>query len=92
MFVEFAKNAGVQFRYNTEVVSIDPWAGVVTTRKGTKLTADVIVGADGYKSVVRPVVVGPEGLKGVSDKRISVKYVQLFDHQQIITTDVDWRS
>jgi salicylate hydroxylase len=77
MFVEFAKNAGVQFRYNTQVVSVDPWAGVVITSKGSRLTADVIVGADGYKSVVRPVVVGPEGIQGVLDKRISVKYVLL---------------
>jgi salicylate hydroxylase len=73
MFVEFAVNAGVQFRYSTEVISVDPWAGVVTTRSGARLTADVIVGADGYKSVVRPVVVGPEGMKGAPDKRISVK-------------------
>ncbi|KAG1893479.1 uncharacterized protein F5891DRAFT_1196327 [Suillus fuscotomentosus] len=72
MFVEFAKNAGVQFRYNTEVVSVDPWKGVVVTRKGARLSADVIIGADGYRSVVRPVVVGPEGIKGVLDKRVSV--------------------
>lgn len=72
MFVEFAKSAGVQFRYNTEVVSVDPWKGVVITRKGAKLSADVIIGADGYRSVVRPVVVGPEGMKGVLDKRVSV--------------------
>jgi len=73
MFVDLAQNAGVQFRYNTEAVAVDPWAGVVMTRTGARLTADVIVGADGYKGVVRPVVVGPEGLRGVSDKRISVK-------------------
>ncbi|KAG1764275.1 hypothetical protein EV702DRAFT_1182618 [Suillus placidus] len=72
MFVEFAKSAGVQFRYNTEVVSVDPWKGVVITRKGAKLSADVIIGADGYRSVVRRVVVGPEGMKGVLDKRVSV--------------------
>ncbi|KAG1874991.1 hypothetical protein F4604DRAFT_1880826 [Suillus subluteus] len=72
IFVEYAKNAGVQFRYNTEVVSVDPWKGMVIMRNGAKLSADVIVGADGYRSVVRPVVVGPEGVKGVLDKRVSV--------------------
>ncbi|OJA16435.1 hypothetical protein AZE42_03807 [Rhizopogon vesiculosus] len=96
MFVEFAKNAGVQFRYNTEVVSVDPWAGVVTTRKGAKLTADVIVGADGYNSIVRPVVVGPEGLKGISDKRISVNITVPTDlmrqHQDLVplTVSPEW--
>ncbi|KAG1744496.1 hypothetical protein EDD22DRAFT_958620 [Suillus occidentalis] len=60
------------FLYMQEVVSVDPWKGVVITRKGAKLSADVIIGADGYRSVVRPVVVGPEGMKGVLDKRVSV--------------------
>lgn len=92
MFVEFAKNAGVEFRYNTEVISVDPWKGMVITRSGARLTADVIVGADGYKSVVRPVVVGPEGMKGVLDKRVSVNITVPTDlmrqHEDLVSLTV----
>jgi salicylate hydroxylase len=35
----------------------DPVAGVFITQDGTKHTADVIIGADGIRSAVRPLVV-----------------------------------
>ncbi|KAF9240043.1 hypothetical protein BU15DRAFT_87773 [Melanogaster broomeanus] len=75
MLYDFAKKAGVKILHDTEVVSVDPWSGTVTTAKGAKMSADVIVGADGYSSVVRPVVVGPQAFKGVRDKYLSVNLI-----------------
>ncbi|KAH7915576.1 hypothetical protein BJ138DRAFT_1077267 [Hygrophoropsis aurantiaca] len=72
IFFDLARNAGVIFKYNTRVDSIDPWAGSVTTQNGSTFTADVIIGADGYRSVVRPVVVGSQCMRGVLDKRVSI--------------------
>ncbi|KAF9230824.1 hypothetical protein BU15DRAFT_56831 [Melanogaster broomeanus] len=75
MLYDFAKRAGVKILHGMEVVSVDPWSGTVTTAKGTKMSADVIIGADGYRSVVRPVVVGPQAFEGVRDKYLSVNLI-----------------
>ncbi|KAH7922548.1 FAD/NAD(P)-binding domain-containing protein [Leucogyrophana mollusca] len=93
---DLAKNAGVIFEYNTRVESVDPWAGSVTTQNGVKLTADVIIGADGYKSIVRTVVVGPQSLRGVRDKRVSVNLTVptelMREHEDLIdlTESPEW--
>ncbi|KAF9240005.1 hypothetical protein BU15DRAFT_61637 [Melanogaster broomeanus] len=75
MLYDFAKRAGVKILHGMEVVSVDPWSGTVTTAKGAKMSADVIIGADGYRSVVRPVVVGPQAFEGVRDKYLSVNLI-----------------
>ncbi|EGN94432.1 hypothetical protein SERLA73DRAFT_114656 [Serpula lacrymans var. lacrymans S7.3] len=72
LFYDLAVKNGVLFRYESKVTTIDPWAGTVTLQTGAKFSADVIVGADGYKSVVRPIVVGPQALRGIKDRRVSV--------------------
>ncbi|KAJ7326192.1 hypothetical protein DFH08DRAFT_787093 [Mycena albidolilacea] len=43
---------------NSRVVSLDPDLGQVTLESGQKFHADVILGADGVKSMIREVVVG----------------------------------
>ncbi|KAF9240008.1 hypothetical protein BU15DRAFT_46145 [Melanogaster broomeanus] len=70
-----AKKAGVKIFHGMEVVSVDPWSGTVTTASGAKMSADVIIGADGPKSVVHPVVVGPQAFDGVRDKYLSVNLI-----------------
>ncbi|KAJ7195382.1 hypothetical protein GGX14DRAFT_475214, partial [Mycena pura] len=48
-------------RLNSKVVAIDPSAACVTLENGDTLSGDLIVGADGLKSVVRTAIVaGPE--------------------------------
>ncbi|KIK96172.1 hypothetical protein PAXRUDRAFT_139046 [Paxillus rubicundulus Ve08.2h10] len=79
MLYNVAKEAGVKIQHNTKVVSVDPWAGTVTTSNGAKMSADIIIGADGYKSVVRPVVVGPQALNGVRDDWVSINFVVPID-------------
>lgn len=44
----------------SEVVDCDPAEGVVRLKDGTTLKADLIIGADGIKSVIRNFVVGEE--------------------------------
>lgn len=51
---------GVEIRTAAEVVDCDADAGAVTLRDGTMLRGDVVVGADGIKSVLRTVVLGRE--------------------------------
>ncbi|KAF9223161.1 FAD/NAD(P)-binding domain-containing protein [Gyrodon lividus] len=96
MLYNLAKKAGVNVQYNTKVISVDPWAGTVTTAKGAKMSADIVIGADGSRSIVRPVVVGPQALTGVRDKWVSVNFVVPIDkmkqHEDLIpfTESSDW--
>lgn len=43
---------------NSRVVSLDPHLGEVTLESGKTFRADVILGADGVKSMIREVVIG----------------------------------
>ncbi|KAJ7195345.1 hypothetical protein GGX14DRAFT_475127 [Mycena pura] len=45
-------------RLNSKVVAIDPSSACVTLENGDTLSGDLIVGADGLKSVVRTTIVG----------------------------------
>lgn len=45
---------GVAIRFNAQVVSVDVTAGRVTLSGGETLDADLVVGADGLHSVLRP--------------------------------------
>ncbi|KAF8153369.1 hypothetical protein B0H34DRAFT_800578 [Crassisporium funariophilum] len=58
ILLELAVQEGVQFRYKTTVVTADPGSVSVTLASGEILSADVIVGADGYDSCLRPIVTG----------------------------------
>ncbi|KAL4863670.1 hypothetical protein BDV12DRAFT_206323 [Aspergillus spectabilis] len=45
-------------RWSSEVVSVDVGEGILVLASGEEIKADVLIGADGIKSVVRPYVVG----------------------------------
>lgn len=51
--------------FNTSVVSCDPDSATVTTADGTVYQSDVVVGADGIKSAVRPSVIGDTHFRAV---------------------------
>ncbi|KAH0828673.1 hypothetical protein J3R83DRAFT_3040 [Lanmaoa asiatica] len=72
IFYDLAKDAGVDLRFNSKVLSVDPWAGLVTCEDGLHLTADIIVGADGTESVVRPVILGSSAPPPDCDNRFTV--------------------
>jgi salicylate hydroxylase len=55
-----ARAKGIETQFNAQVVAADPQAGEVTLAHGTKLKADLVIGADGLHSVLRA------GLNGVA--------------------------
>jgi salicylate hydroxylase len=57
MIFDLAKREGVTFKFNSLVVDANPASGYVELRTGERLYADVIVGADGYDSILRPLVI-----------------------------------
>lgn len=65
MIYKLAVEAGATVRFNTEVTSIHQGSDEipnpsVTLANGDVLTADVLIGADGYKSQVRDIVLEEE--------------------------------
>ena len=52
----------ISIRFNARVQAVDPGSGTsqpfVTLANGETISGDVVIGADGVKSVVRPVVTG----------------------------------
>ena len=50
------KQEGVTFVFNSRVVGVDCASGCVKLNTGERLYADIIVGADGYDSILRPLV------------------------------------
>lgn len=59
LLFEMASKAGVDFRFNSRVKHVDADSGSVILEGGESLSADVIVGADGVRSVVRSVFEPP---------------------------------
>lgn len=53
-----ARADGVETRFNARAVAIDAAAGRVTLAHGETLSADLVVGADGLHSALRPVLNG----------------------------------
>ena len=45
-------------RLNSKVITVDPLCPSVTLESGERITADLVIGADGIKSTVRETVVG----------------------------------
>ncbi|CAE6429983.1 unnamed protein product [Rhizoctonia solani] len=58
MLYELAEQAGVTVRLGSTVASIDPLMPSLTLCNGEIIHCDLIVGADGVKSIIREVVVG----------------------------------
>ncbi|KAJ2981039.1 hypothetical protein NQ176_g2275 [Zarea fungicola] len=47
-FAEVAAKRGIEIRFNSKVISIDQSKSAVILKDGTRMEADLIVGADGY--------------------------------------------
>ncbi|KAF5308965.1 hypothetical protein D9619_013771 [Psilocybe cf. subviscida] len=60
MLYQLAVKEGAKIRFNTCVTEVDSSTASVTTESGETIFADVIVGADGYDSVLRQVVTDSE--------------------------------
>ena len=65
MLYKLAPEAGARIDFNTEVTSIQQGSDAipnpsVTLANGDVLTADILIGADGYKSLVRDIVLEEE--------------------------------
>ncbi|KAI5121812.1 hypothetical protein M0805_009804 [Coniferiporia weirii] len=58
MVRELAVRSGVRIEYNTQVVDIDVHRSSVLLAGGKRLRADLIVGADGVRSLTREKIVG----------------------------------
>lgn len=58
MIQDLAEQAGVIIRLSSHVQSIDPSKPSLTLSSGEVIHCDLIVGADGVKSMIREVVVG----------------------------------
>ncbi|KZO91484.1 FAD/NAD(P)-binding domain-containing protein [Calocera viscosa TUFC12733] len=58
MLDDLASGAGVQIRLGAAVTAIDADAPAVTLRSGETLACDLLIGADGVKSMIRQVIVG----------------------------------
>jgi salicylate hydroxylase len=69
---ELATTAGATVSFNKPVKSVhvdeDKQAPVVVLEDGSEMTADLVIGADGYRSVVREVV-APEATAGTDSHR-----------------------
>lgn len=73
IFYDLAKDAGVDLHFDTKVVSVDPWTATVTSQDGRQWSSDIIVGADGTESIVRPFVLEDNTLPPDRDDRFTVK-------------------
>lgn len=58
MLYELVYQSGIYVRFQAKVVSVDPSTSSLTFEDGTKVTADIIVSAEGAQSTIRPIVVG----------------------------------
>lgn len=56
--------SGVEVCFKAQVTNVDPSAASVTLLNGDTIKADLIIGADGFQSVVRETVLGKQ-LNGV---------------------------
>ena len=79
---------GVTFKFNSLVVDADPQLGFVKLRTGERLYADVIIGADGYDSILRPFVTEFDDFKD-QEMHLMLTFVIPAD---ILRNDKDLRS
>ncbi|KIK03269.1 hypothetical protein K443DRAFT_676942 [Laccaria amethystina LaAM-08-1] len=73
LLYDLAVKEGVTFRFNTKVIGADSETVSVSLEGGETLSADVVVGADGYDSLVRGVVTGKKD-EGKGEKHLIMTY------------------
>ena len=88
MIFELARREGVTFKFNSEVIDADPVSGWVKLRTGERLYSDVIIGADGYDSILRPFVTEFDDFKD-QDMHLFLTFVIPVDQ---LLADKDLRS
>lgn len=88
MIFDLAKREGVTFKFNSQVVYAEPASGCVVLRTGERLYADVIVGADGYNSILRPLVTEFDDFKN-QDLHLFLTFVTPVD---LLRADKDLRA
>ncbi|KAJ6504114.1 hypothetical protein C8R47DRAFT_1104293 [Mycena vitilis] len=71
MILDLATRAGVEFRYNAPVASVDCGNVSITLEDGECIYADLVVGADGPDSLVRTEILGKR-VAGVPDGNMSL--------------------
>ncbi|KAJ5819414.1 hypothetical protein N7474_005005 [Penicillium riverlandense] len=57
--------------WGSDVVNVDVDTGDVSLADGTTLSSDLVIGADGVKSIVRPLVVGEDDFRTASPSGLS---------------------
>ncbi|KAF2014452.1 FAD binding domain-containing protein [Aaosphaeria arxii CBS 175.79] len=82
-------------RTSSRVVACEPELGIVTLEDGAKLEADVIIGADGIHSVIRPTVLGRQAKAiptGSSAYRLMISTKELEENAPEFCRNIDPRS
>lgn len=88
MLFDLAKREGVTFQFNATVVDADSASGYVELRTGERLYADIIIGADGYDSILRPLVTESVDFQD-EDMHLALNFVVPVD---LIRVDKDLRA
>ncbi|KAF8066743.1 hypothetical protein FPV67DRAFT_1364383, partial [Lyophyllum atratum] len=70
---EQAVQEGVQFRYNSNVTHVDSEAVSITLESGEQIVSDVVIGADGFNSLVRTSVIG-EKVPETRERDVSLNF------------------
>lgn len=63
----------MKFRYNSKVINVDSEVVAVTLDSGEQIFSDVIIGADGFNSLVRTTVAG-ELIPETRERDISLNF------------------
>ncbi|KII92425.1 hypothetical protein PLICRDRAFT_134009 [Plicaturopsis crispa FD-325 SS-3] len=71
LLYNLAVDAGVEIKYDTPVDKVDPYTATAFSSNGSTYSGDVIIGADGHRSMVRNVVLGSQIPSDRYGKRVS---------------------
>jgi salicylate hydroxylase len=85
----------VQLQLSSRVVDGNPMKGYIQLEDGSKHYADLIIGADGIHSALRPLVIGPDKVKpvptGLSAFRFLISSQKLCDDPQLVDL-LKWKT